>query len=189
MSALSLKVNPDPQITHAVLLGAPGVKKAAQAVRVATTAAAEERKKRQAAHREWYRQLRSRKGDTAALPPDDDLTPAEVEQFRRDLKAAQWRLAAAVDAAGDDIIDAARLREEEILEETRRLVAQLDERAGELKRLAQAVNVVAAARSRAGCKVPPLRVADLVYLAGKSDPAVIDFGDGRTLWLNVSGRA
>lgn len=187
--SLSLRVNPDEQWTHPVLLSAPGVKEAAQAVAAAASAAADERAKRSRAHAKWYRGLRTGETDDASLPPENDLTPAETETFRRDLEAKRWRLQATVDAAGDDIIDAARIREEEILEETRRLVAQLDERAGELKRLAQAVNAVASARNRAGTKVPPVRAADLVYLAGKSDPAVIDFGDGRVLWLNVSGRA
>lgn len=189
---MSARVRVATATAHRVLLDAPGVREAAEAVEAAEAALPGLREARLQAHYAW-RDVRRKNALKPGFDPGPEPNPEvgfeERQAFEATLVAARSRLEGAVDAAADDVVEAARVREAELMEEARGALAVLGACASELGSLGRALGEVAAAQHQPAGRQPAVNLDQLLWLlrSHADSDAVLDFQDGRTLWLQATG--
>lgn len=193
MGVVTVTVPADEQSVHPVLWSAPGVADAARAVDAAKRAVPELVESRRREHGEWRRRNAEgalQKGFEPGPEPPPDVQHDEMVKLRAQQRSAEIRLEAVVVANEDAVVEGLREWETTAVARAREYVAALQGICVEAALAGKALTAVANAQHRAAGKQSPPRVADLIYLVAKGeDVALVDFGDGRAMWLQVTGRA
>lgn len=179
---------------HPVLWEAEGVADAARAVAAANRAPVELAQERQLEHHAWREENRRnalKPGFEPGPEPKPGLDHDERAALDARRRAAQARLDAVVGANAEAVVDGLRTWEAEAVRRVRELVGELEGLCRETALAGRALQTVSVSTSPGVSRPrqPSPKVGDLVYLAGKGeDVALLNFGDGRPMWLEVTGR-
>lgn len=183
----------DEREVHPVLWGAEGVADAARELAAARRAPVELAEERRHAHAAWQAENQRnalKKNWEPAPEPRPDVDHDERVKLDARRRAAEVKLEAVVGANADVIVEGLREWEADAMRRARDLVAGLDAIRREAALAGKALRAVSASQQARPERQPNPKVEDLVYLAGKGeDVALLNFGDGRTLWLEVTGRS
>ena len=189
-----VQVSADERSVHPVLWGAKGVAAAAREVaeaRRAPVALAEERKQAHRAWREANRRNALKPGFEPAPEPNPGVEHGERAQLDARIRTAQAKLDAVVAANAEEVVEGLKAWEAATMRRVCELVGELEGLCRETALAGRALQTVSVSASPglSRPRQPSPKVGDLVHLARKGeDVALLNFGDGRPMWLEATGR-
>jgi hypothetical protein len=190
---VTVKIPADETAVHPALWGAAGVADAARDVATASKAPLELAEQRRREHAEWrrrnYEAARERDFEPTPEPPAE-IQHNERLALQEAKRTAEIRLEALVGASAELVRDELRDWESAALAEAAGHVAALDRLCADAARAGRALTAVSSALHRAPDRQSTPHLEDLVYLVRKGEgAALLNFGDGRVLWLQATRRS